>query len=309
MKDLARRLCDYLIGVYGDMTWVTPPVFADALRTVEKLPADASPLYFERWVARYATVRVNTAHSSLAGFNYTVDGEVVIETGNGRSPEERNITILHEFAESLRGPINAELTARGMSAIEWEDRYWDSLAIEIVAPLAIFRRAAQANGCDIIDLFRPLSFEATIQRVAEAFESDAPLFAVYAKNDSVWVRGEGYRDNTWSVAASAWTKRWIASAYDNGREHLPVPRRGARARQGSCLDDVRRRGRALLIHTRDQVAGRTVEVDVLLRARSYGRDIAQVFVVGVEKKFAHMLVPQLQLVGPDERHAEFGQIF
>lgn len=289
--------------------WVTPAVFADALRTVEKLPADASPLFFEQWISRYATVRVNAAHSSVAGFNYTIDGEVVIETGSGRSAEERNITILHEFAESLRGSINAELAARGMSAIEWEDRYWDGLAIEIVAPLAIFRKDAQQNGCDVIDLFRPLSFEATIQRVAEAFESDVPLFAVYAKNDSLWVRGEGYRGNTWSVAASAWTKRWLAHAYESGREQLRIPRRGTRARQGSCVDDVRRRGRALLVHTRDRVAGRTVEVDVLLRPRSYGREVAQVFVVGVEKRYGHMLAPQVQLVAPDERQAEFGQIF
>jgi hypothetical protein len=196
-----------------------------------------------------------------------------------------------------------------MSPIEWEDRYWDGLAVEIVAPLAIFRGAAKQNGLDVIDLFRPLSFEAVIHRVAEAFKNDVPLFAVYAKNDSAWVRGEGYRGNTWSVAASAWTKIWLGHAYDSGREYLRVPRRGASARPGSYLDDVRRRGRALLIHTRDQVAGRTVEVDVLLRPRSYGRDIAQVFVVGVEKRYGSMLAPQLQLVAPDEREADFSQIF
>jgi hypothetical protein len=110
MRDLARRLCDHLIGTYFDMAWVTPAVFAEALRIVEDLPVDASPLYFERWVSRYATVRVNAAHSSVPGFNYTVDGEVVIETGNGRSAEERNITILHEFAESLSRVLKNSMT-------------------------------------------------------------------------------------------------------------------------------------------------------------------------------------------------------
>jgi hypothetical protein len=311
MKDLARRLCDHLLSAYGDLGLVTPSVLASALRTVDNLPTDASALHFEQWVSRYATVRVNAAPSSVAGFNYKVNGRVVIETGTGRSNEERTLTILHEFTESLRDPVNAELTERGLSPIEWKDNdsYWDKVAIEIVAPLEIFRRAATQNGCDVIDLFQPLSFEAVTIHLTEAFERDVPLFVVYAKNDSEWIRGEGYSGDSWSVASSSFTKVWLKHAYINGDEQVRVPRRGERIREGSLLDCVRRHGRAELVRATHRIGTRRLEIDVLLRPRRVAGRVAQVFAVGVEKGFGYLLTPQLQLVAPRERQAEFSQIF
>jgi hypothetical protein len=52
-----------------------------------------------------------------------------------------------------------------------------------------------------------------------------------------------------------------------------------------------------------------VNVDVLFRPRPYGRDVAQVFAVGVESTYAHLLEPQVRIVGPEEREGDFAQLF
>jgi hypothetical protein len=289
------------------MALVTPAAFANALRIVGEIPDDASPLFMEQWIARYATVRVNAAPEELPGWNHKRDGKPVIETGRGRSPEERNLTLVHEFGECLRESINAELESRGLSALTWEERYWDGLAVEIVAPLASFRRAARENGLDVIDLFKPLSFEGVVRRMKESFDQEVPLFVVYAK-DAAWRRGGGH-EQRWTVATSAWTKQWMGIGYRGKRELIPLPRRGISITPGSFVDDVRRRNRALLVHALVDSIVPQVQAEVLLRPRAYGRDVAQVFAVGVERRYGNLLSPQIQLVGPEERSGRFEQLF
>lgn len=309
MTDLARKLCNYLLEMFGDIGLVTPPAFANALRVVAEIPYDASPLRLESWIRQYVDIRIDAAPPSLAGWNYQEGDRGVIETGRGRSVEERNLTIPHEFAERLRLAINDELARRGSQGIDWPDRAWDAMSAELVSPLAAFKKAAQENGVNVVDLAKPLSYEATVRHLGTAFDDALPLFAVYYKNDSTWERGKGFAGNTWIVAQSAWTGRWLAHAYRNRREILNVPRRHAGIRAGSLVDEVRHKGRALLIHASDEIDGRPVETDVLLRSRSYGRTVAQVFAVGVAKAYSHVLQPQLQLVAPDERDAVFATIF
>jgi hypothetical protein len=207
----------------------------------------------------------------------------------------------------LRGEINAELRGRGRNALEWEERYWDGLAVEIIAPLAAFRRAARESGLDIIDLFRPLSFEGVVYRLKDAFEDTVPMFALYAR-DAGWRRG-GFGEEQWLVAASAWTKQWLGVSYRRRAEYLTLPRKHAPIRPGSFIDDVRRRKRPLLVHASGDVEGTPARIDVLLRPRAYGQNVAQLFAVGVESRFGHLLAPQLQLVAPEERDGTFAQLF
>lgn len=307
MRELATKLCDHLLNLYGDIGFVTPAAFANGLRAIANLPEDATPLHFELFIRPYVDVRVGSP--DLAGFNYDERGRGVIETGRGRSIEERNITIPHEFGERLRNAMNEELAVRGVPGIDWPDHAWDTMAVELVSPLAAFRRKAQENGVDLIDLAKPLSYEAVVRQTKSAFDETLPLFAAYYRNNGQWESGRGFSGSVWIAAQSAWTKKWLGHAYASGRELLPLPRRTSPLREGSLVDDVRRTRRALLVHARSEVHKGALETDILIRTRSYGRDVAQVFVVGVAKSFSHILTPQLQLVGPDERHAAFEAVF
>lgn len=223
MKELANALIDHLRSYWGDLGLVTPAGFAMGLRSVGNVPDDATPPQIEFWVRSFGELRVNAASSEVPGFGWRVGDSFVIETGKGRSPQERNITIPHEFGERLHHVINDELAGRGLPAVDWGERFWDAMGAEIVAPLASFRTAALKSGLDLVDLAKALSFEATVYRVKEAFDNDVPLFAVYAGNAGEWSRGQGYRGNTWAVRASAWTKRWLGCCYVNGREFRAAP--------------------------------------------------------------------------------------
>ena len=309
MNELARHLCDYLLATYGDMAWVTPAVFANGLRIVGELPADATPLHFELFAKRYARVDVNAASPAIAGLNYRDGNQLVITTGRGRSTAERNLTIPHEFGELLRNAMNAELARRELPLIDWEDRAWDAMAAELISPIGTFRAAARKSGLDLIDLADPLSFEAVVQHMKNAFEDQIPLFAIYAKNAGGWERGRGFSSSAWQVAAASWTKLWLRYGYDEGRESLVLPRRKAPLREESIVDRVRRTRRSLLVSTTDHVGGRLVETVALVRPRSYGREVAQVFVIGVEKAHAPILAPQVALVAPDACSARFAEVF
>lgn len=309
MKDFADRLCDHLLKTYGDMMFVSPPVLANAIRVVAELPEDASPLHFEQWVSKFADVRVNVASSELPGWHHSLDGRPVIETGRGRSVEERNLTIPHEFGEILRDALNEELGRRDLLGIHWEDRAWDQLAAELMFPITAFRSAARKNGCDILDLRGNLSFEAVVMRLKEAFDDEIPLFAVYAKNATEYNRGVGHAGDEWRVARSAWTKHWMRHSFSGRQEILRVPRAHDHVPEGCLVDEVRRKGRALLVHTTDRAGNSLVETSILLRPREYRQGVAQVFVVGVEKRYGSALAPQVQLVGPAERTATFAQVF
>ena len=98
--------------------------------------------------------------------------------------------------------------------------------------------------------------------------------------------------------------------YIGRREELPLPRKGDECATGSVIAEVRRRNMsAVLVRARHTGGARIVETIVLFRRRCYGRDPAQVFVVGVEASHAHMLQPQLALVDAEERQATFSQLF
>lgn len=309
MKEFARSLLDHLLATYGDIGFVTPAAFANALRTIAELPADATPLHLEQFFRTVSDVRVNAAPTEVVGVNYREGDRAVIETGRGRSIAERNITIPHEFGEVLRCEINALLRERGLPTIEWPDRAWDEMAVELISPVAAFRHAAQANGLDIMDLSGPLSFEATVIQLKASFEDSIPLFSVYYRNGARWERGRGFESDSWEVGQSAWTKAWFGHGYERGREVLVLPRRKMPLSAGSVVDRVRRTGRALLFHAQQRTWERLIEVDVLIRARSYGRDVAQVFVVGVAKPHAPILRPQIDIVGPDECTGPFSDLF
>jgi len=309
MRELANALIDHLQSHWGDLDLVTPAGFATGLRTVGNVPDDANPLQIESWVRSFGEVRVNAASSELPGLGWRVGDSFVIETGKGRSPQERNITIPHEFGERLHHVINDELTARGIPAVEWGERFWDAMGVELVAPLASFRTAAVKSGLDLVDLAKPLSFEATVYRIKEAFEDDVPLFAVYAGNAGAWKPRQGHHGDAWVVRASAWTKRWLGCGYVNGRECLRIPRRDQPIHDDSWVREVCSKRRSLLVNTSEVVDGRLLESTVILRGKFYGKEPAWVMAVGIERRYAHLLRAQVALADPVERTGSFRRLF
>lgn len=309
MNDLAKSLCDYLLQTYGDLALVTPAAFASALREVGQIPDDASPTRIRYWIANLVQVRWEAAPSSLSGLNYLHDGSSVIETGRGRGSVETNLTLPHEFGECLQRCVNQELSERGFPALDWLERDWDKMSVELVAPIAIFKSTARKSGLDLT-AFRELSYETVVYRMKEAFDEDVPLFAVYYANRSKWVRGKGFQGQDWRVRASSWTRRWMQYGYVGRREVLRLPRRGDECATGSVIGEVRLQNRpGVLVHARHSEGARTVESDVLFRLRCYGRDPAQVLAVGVEASHAHMLQPQVTLLDVDDRQASFTHLF
>ena len=309
MRQLATALIDHLRSTWGDLGLVTPAGFATGLRSVGNVPDDATPFQIETWVRGFGEVRVSAASSEVPGFGWRVGDSFVIETGQGRSPQERNITIPHEFGERLQQMINDELTARGVPEVEWGERFWDAMGVEIAAPLASFRTAALKCGLDLVDLAKAISFEAAVYRLKEAFDNDVPLFATYSGNAGEWNRGQGYRGTTWAVRASAWTRRWLGCCYVNGREGLYIPRRAELINDDSLVREVCSKRRALLVNTSDVVDGRVLETTVILRGRFYGKEPAWVMAVGVERRYGRLLRAQLELADPLERTGAFGRLF
>jgi hypothetical protein len=158
-------------------------------------------------------------------------------------------------------------------------------------------------------LFKPLSYEAVINRLQEAYDHSLPMFALFYRNTS-WVKKQGYTDNVWRVGASIWTKAWMNVGFPEGEECLYIPRRDARLVLGSIAEEAGRRRKALLVHTSDAIASPTpTEVEVIVRPKFYGPDVAQIFVVGVLRSRSSVLAPQIQLLGADERQASFHRLF
>ena len=308
MKELAKSLCDFLLQTYGDLALVTPAAFAAALRAVGHIPEDASPTHVRYWITNLVAVRWEAAPTSLPGLNYEEEGSSVIETGRARGSIEANLTLPHEFGECLERVIDDELAVRGMPALGWRERDWEKMSIELVAPVATFKAAARTAGLDLT-AFPQLSYESVVYRMKEAFDDEAPLFAVYYGNRSKWVRGKGFQGEDWQVRACSWTRQWLRYGYVDGRELLRLPRRNEECALLSVIGEARSRRNAILVHTLDRAGARIVETAVLFRRRCYGRDPAQIFVVGVEASHAHMLQPQLALVDAEERQATFSQLF
>jgi hypothetical protein len=309
VRELAVALIDHLVSLWGDLALVTPTGFATALRVVGNVPDDATPFQIESWVGTFGEVRVNAASPSLAGWGWSKGDSFVIETGRGRSQQERNITIPHEFGERLQHVMNDHLIACGLPAVDWGERFWDRMGIELVAPLAGFRTAALRCGLDAVDLADPLSREACVYRLKEAFADDVPLFVVYAVNGAEWKRGHGYEGDEWVVRASAWTSRWLSCGYLDRREILHLPRRGDRIHDDSLVREVGRKRRNLLVQTSEVADGRLFESTVILRGGYYGKEPAWVMAVGVERRFAHLISAQLALADPLERTGSFRLLF
>ncbi|MEX0750748.1 MAG: hypothetical protein WD359_08045 [Dehalococcoidia bacterium] len=309
MKELASALIDYMLAQWSDLALVTPAGFATALRIVGGVPDDASPWHLEAWVRRFGEIRVGAASPELSGWGYQQGDSFVIETGKGRSVQERNITIPHEFGERLHVLINEELQARGVASVDWGERFWDAMGVELVAPLASFRAKALRNGLDLIELADRLSFESVVYRAQEAFEYDVPLFAVYAGNAGNYEKGRGYDGDVWRVRARAYTKRWLSFGYLDGQEQIHIAGRGAFIRDGSLVREVCAKRRSILARTCDVVGRREVETTVLLRARFYGKEPAWVMAVGVERRYDHLLRSQVALADPIERSGTLGDLF
>ena len=183
MKQLAKSLCDFLLQTYGDLALVTPAAFAAALRAVGHIPEDASPTHVRYWITNLVAVRWEAAPTSLPGLNYEEEGSSVIETGRARGSIEANLTLPNEFGECLERLIDDELAVRGMPALGWRERDWEKMSIELVAPVATFKAAARKAGLDLT-AFPQLSYESVVYRMKEAFDDEAPLFAVYYGNRS-----------------------------------------------------------------------------------------------------------------------------
>jgi hypothetical protein len=309
MRELAIALIDHLQSLWGDLALVTPAGFAASLRVVGNVPEDATPFQIESWVRTFGEVRVNAAPPDLPGWGRSHGDSFVIETGRGRSRQERSITIPHEFGERLQPLINEELSIRGLPGVGWGERFWDAMGVDLVAPLAGFRAAALKNGLDLVDLAKSLSFEAAVYRLKEAFEDDVPLFAVYAGNASAWKQGQGHHGDEWVVRASAWTKRWLGCGYVNGQECLRIPRRGQSIHDDSWVREVCSKRRALVANTSEVVDGRLLESTVILRVRFYGKEPAWVMAVGVESRYAHLLFAQVLIADPLERTGSFRRLF
>ncbi len=309
MNALVGRMLDHLADVYGDLRLVTPASFANAIRHLGQFPDDASAFFIESWMSQYVTVRLNAAPPSVVGVHYHDGAGFVIETGRGRSHGERNISMVHEFGEILQSMINPELKQREQPSLDWGEREWDQMAVELLEPEDRFRRDARNNGLDVIELAKRLSYEATVVRLGEVFEQSVPLFAVHYRNDGDWERGRPDLNERWSVATVRWTNPWLKYGYDSWREVLRIPRPKEALRAGGIVAKVSQLGRAVLFHTVDEDAGRQIETDVLVRPKLYAGRPGAVFVVGVERQWGHLLLPQVQLLSLEERTGTFDQLF